>query len=42
MQIKVWAVRQEYMWLDLKTNLKNYVNLIKFKYLKSVELEVKN
>ena len=42
MQIKVWAVRQEYVWLDLRTNLKNCVNLIKFKYFESVESEAKN
>ena len=42
MWMKVWAVRQEYMWLDLRTNLKNCVNLIKFDYLESVRLRVKN
>ena len=42
MQIKVWAVRQEYTWLDLRINLKNCMNFIKFKYLESVESEVKN
>ena len=42
MQIKIWIVRQEYMWLDLRMNSQNCVNLIKFKYLESVRLEAKN
>ena len=42
MQMKVWAVRQEYVWLDLRTNSKNHVNLIKFEYLEPVEPEAKN
>ena len=42
MQIKVWAVRQEYAWLDLRTNFKNHVNFIKFDYLESIESRVKN
>ena len=42
MWMKVWAVRQEYVWLDLRTNFKNCVNLIKFEYLESVEPETKN
>ena len=42
MQIKVWAVRQEYTQLDLRTNSQNYVNFIKFKYLEFVRSEAKN
>ena len=42
MQMKVWAVRQEYTQLDLRTNLQNHVNLIKFDYLESVKSRVKN
>ena len=42
MQIKVWAVRQEYTQLDSRTNFKNHVNFIKFDYLESVRLRVKN
>ena len=42
MQMKVWAVRQEYVQLDSRTNLKNHVNLIKFDYLESVKSRVKN
>ena len=42
MQMKVWAVRQEYMQLDLRMNFKNHVNLIKFDYLESVKSRVKN
>ena len=42
MQIKVWAVRQEYMWLDFRTNSQNHVNLIKFNYLEFVKSRVKN
>ena len=41
-QIKVWAVRQKYAWLDFRINSQNHVNLIKFDYLESVELRVKN
>ena len=42
MQMKVWAVRQEYAQLDLRINSQNCVNLIKFDYLKSVKSRVKN
>ena len=42
MQMKVWVVRQEYVWLDLRMNFKNHVNFIKFKYLESVRSRVKN
>ena len=42
MWMKVWAVRQEYVQLDSRMNLKNYVNFIKFNYLKSVKSRVKN
>ena len=42
MWIKVWTVRQEYTQLDLRINLKNYVNLIKFKYLKFIDSSIKN
>ena len=42
MQMKVWAVRQEYMWLDLRTNPQNHVNFTKFNYLESVKSRVKN
>ena len=42
MQIKVWAVRQEYAWLNLRTNSKNCVNFTKFKYFESVDLSIKN
>ena len=42
MWMKVWAVRQEYMWLDFRTNFQNYVNLIKFDYLEFVKSRVKN
>ena len=42
MQMKVWAVRQEYMQLDLRINLQNHENLIKFDYLESVRSRVKN
>ena len=42
MWIKVWIVRQEYAWLNLRINLKNYVNFMKFKYLESIDLSVKN
>ena len=42
MQMKVWAVRQEYMWLDFRTNLQNYINLIKFDYLESMKSRAKN
>ena len=42
MWMKVWAVRQEYTWLDLRTNSQNHVNLIKFNYLEFVKSRVKN
>ena len=42
MKMKVWVVRQEYAWLDLRTNLKNYIDLIKFKYLELIDSSVKN
>ena len=42
MQIKVWAVKQKYAWLDFRINLKNCVNSTKFNYLKFVKLRVKN
>ena len=42
MWIKVWAVRQEYTWLDLRTNFQNYVNFIKFEYCEPVRSETKN
>ena len=42
MWIKVWAVRQEYTQLDLRTNSQNCVNLTKFDYLESVRSRVKN
>ena len=42
MQMKVWTVRQEYAWLDLRMNSQNCVNFIKFEYLKSVKSRVKN
>ena len=42
MWMKVWAIRQEYTWLDPRMNLKNCVNPIKFEYLEPVELGVKN
>ena len=42
MWMKVWAVRWEYMWLNLRINLKNHVDSIKFDYLESVEPRVKN
>ena len=40
--MKVWAVRQKYAWLDLRTNLQNCVNLIKFDYFESMRSRVKN
>ena len=42
MWIKVWAVKQEYTWLNLRINSQNCVNLTKFNYLESVESRVKN
>ena len=42
MWIKVWVVRQKYVWLNLRINLKNYVDLIKFKYLKLIDSSIKN
>ena len=42
MQMKVWAVRQEYAWLDPRTNPKNHVDPTKFEYLEPVELRAKN
>ena len=42
MWMKVWAVRQEYMQLDLRMNSQNCVNLTKFDYLESVKSRVKN
>ena len=42
MWMKVWAVRQEYTWLNLRMNFKNHVNLIKFDYLEPVKPRVKN
>ena len=42
MWMKVWAVRQEYMWLDLRTNPQNCVDPAKFDYLESVRSRVKN
>ena len=42
MWMKVWAVRQEYAWLDLRMNFKNCVNFTKFDYLEPVRPRVKN
>ena len=42
MQMKVWAVRQEYVWLDLRMNSQNCVDFTKFDYLESVKSRVKN
>ena len=42
MQMKVWAVRQEYMQLDSRTNSQNHVNFTKFDYLEPVESRIKN
>ena len=42
MQMKVWAVRQEYTQLDPRMNLKNCVDLTKFEYLEPVGLRAKN
>ena len=42
MQMKVWAVRQEYTWLDPRTNSKNHVDPTKFEYLEPVGSRTKN
>ena len=42
MWMKVWAVRQEYVWLDLRMNFQNHVDLTKFDYLEPVRSRVKN
>ena len=42
MWMKVWAIRQEYMWLDLRMNSQNHVNSAKFDYLEPVRSRVKN
>ena len=42
MWIKVWVVKQEYARLNLRINFKNYINFVKFKYLKFIKSRVKN
>ena len=42
MWIKVWAIQQEYHHLNLRKNSSSLIDLIKFKYLESIESKTKN
>ena len=42
MWIKIWAIWQEYQYLNLRKNLNSLINLMKFNYLESIELKTKN
>ena len=42
MWIKIWVIQQEYHHLNSRKNLTSLVDLMKFKYLESIESKTKN
>ena len=40
--MKVWVIQQDYHHLNLRKNSSSLMNLMKFKYLESIESKAKN